>query len=840
MSGTYTALSGVFAGRYAIERELGRGGTAIVYLARDQQRGHAVAIKVLRAELAESVGAERFLKEIQLSQQLHHPQIVPVLDSGKYDGQLFFVLPHMEGGTLRQRLEQNKQLPLEEAIAITRSIANALAHAHEKGLVHRDVKPENILFTSGQACLSDFGIARALERAMDITTTSTSVVRGTPPYMSPEQASGEKNLDGRSDIYSLGCVVYEMLAGMQPFVGPTPQSVIAQRLTHSPRPVRMYRPALPSAVEEVVTRALAVSQADRYQVATELADALENASRTSDDWARAEDDNRRRRRSRNATIAMVVTLAAAVATIVIMATRSAGRAEEGIPEGDPRRIAVLYLDDLTPSVLPAYVADGITEDLIDQLGSVRALYVISPNGVRQFRGRAIPVDSIGRALKVGTIVSGSVARSDNTMRINVRFIDARNGQQLYSQTLEQPWAELFSLQDTLAKQVAFFLRKRVGDEVALREHRSATKSYAAWETAQLAGSENQRASAGDLRGDPQAPLLFLRADSLYVRAQQLDPSWNYPTIRRGYIALSLSLQSPVPPKASDSIAYGRMTPTERKLLWTRRALELSDLALQQSARSAEAFALRGEARYRLLAAGAPGVDSLGRLAERDLRAAVELRPDAAIAWSTLAQLSMLEGKFADAAAAAQRAFDADAYFEVRRTVAVALTASLFAEHFDDARRWCRFGLTHYGGDPRFAQCELTILGWTGRSRDDVAAAWRLLGQIEQRDTLRLLSTTWAYQRLMVAAVMARSGMGDSARNLLGHLRAQERSDPTKRSAPLGEAYVRLLLNDRDSAFVRLGEYLRNTPVARAQVATHPWFRPLRGDPRFEALVQPAR
>jgi serine/threonine protein kinase len=200
MNGTSTVLSGVFAGRYLIERELGRGGTAIVYLARDQQRGHAVAIKVLRPELAESVGAERFLKEIQLSQQLHHPQIVPVLDSGKYDGQLFFVLPLMEGGTLRQRLEQEKQLPLEEVIAITRSIANALAHAHEKGLVHRDVKPENILFTSGQACLSDFGIARALERAMDISTTSTSVVRGTPPYMSPEQASGEKNLDGRSDI----------------------------------------------------------------------------------------------------------------------------------------------------------------------------------------------------------------------------------------------------------------------------------------------------------------------------------------------------------------------------------------------------------------------------------------------------------------------------------------------------------------------------------------------------------------------------------------------------------------------------------------------------------------
>jgi tetratricopeptide (TPR) repeat protein len=450
------------------------------------------------------------------------------------------------------------------------------------------------------------------------------------------------------------------------------------------------------------------------------------------------------------------------------------------------------------------------------------------------------VDSIGRALKVGTIVTGSLARSGNTMRINVRLVDARNGQQLYSQTLEEPWSELFALQDTLANRVAFFLRKRLGDEVALRENRNATTSYGAWEIAQRASAESQRASAAGIRSDPRAPFMFLRADSLHARAQQLDPAWDYPTIKRGYIALGLGIQSPTPPNTSDSMAYRSMTPVERRILWTRRAIELADLALRRSPRSAEALALRGEARLRLLEASVPGSDSLANLAERDLRSAVEIRPDAASAWATLAQLLMLQGNFGDAAAAAQRAFDADAFFEVRRTVSVALTASLFAEHFDDARRWCRFGVAHYADDPRFAQCELTILGWTGRSRDDVASAWRLLSQIEQRDTLRLLSTTWAYQRLMVAAVMARSGMRDSARNLLAYLRAQERSDPTKRSAPLGEAYVRLLLNDRDSALVRLGEYLRNAPIARAQVAMHPWFRPLVADPRFEALVRPAR
>src|SRR6266513_3049686 len=172
MSSTSTVISGVFAGRYNIERELGRGGTAVVYLARDRDRGHAVALKVLRPEFAESLGADRFLREIRVTQQLHHPHIVPVLDSGRHDGWLYFVLPHMEGGTLRQLLQREKQLSLDTVVSVTRTVAIALSYAHEKGLIHRDVKPENILFTSGQACLSDFGIARAIERATDESTTS--------------------------------------------------------------------------------------------------------------------------------------------------------------------------------------------------------------------------------------------------------------------------------------------------------------------------------------------------------------------------------------------------------------------------------------------------------------------------------------------------------------------------------------------------------------------------------------------------------------------------------------------------------------------------------------------
>src|SRR5688500_7952570 len=277
MAGSAHVLTGTFAGRYTIDRELGSGATATVYLARDTQRGMAVAVKLLRPELTQSVGADRFLREIKLNEKLHHPHIVSVLDSGEHEGRLYFVLPHMEDGSLRQMLQREKQLPIETAISIARTIAQALDYAHQQKLIHRDVKPENILFTSGQACLADFGIARALERAMDESTTDSGLVRGTPAYMSPEQASGSKEYDGRSDQYSLACVLYEMLAGVPAFIGPTPEAVIAQRFQHPPRELRVYRPTVPASVEAVLLTALSISPADRYESTGTFGKALDSA-----------------------------------------------------------------------------------------------------------------------------------------------------------------------------------------------------------------------------------------------------------------------------------------------------------------------------------------------------------------------------------------------------------------------------------------------------------------------------------------------------------------------------------------------------------------------------------
>jgi serine/threonine protein kinase len=283
VTATPSVTHGAFAGRYTIERELGRGATAIVYLASDAQQRQSVAVKVLRPEFRESVARDRFLKEIRDTQKLKHPNIVSVLDAGDHDGQLFFVLPHMQGGTLRRIMKRDSQLPLDAVVNLTLAVADALSHAHGQGLIHRDVKPENILFDdTGTPVLADFGIARALERSIDDPVTYSSIVRGTPLYMSPEQASGNPKIDGRSDIYSLGCVAYEMLAGICPFVGPSPESINAQKLTTRPRPIRVYRRALPEAVETVLDKALATQAADRWQSAREFADALAAAAQSVD------------------------------------------------------------------------------------------------------------------------------------------------------------------------------------------------------------------------------------------------------------------------------------------------------------------------------------------------------------------------------------------------------------------------------------------------------------------------------------------------------------------------------------------------------------------------------
>jgi serine/threonine-protein kinase len=270
------SLRRAIADRYAIERELGQGGMATVYLAEDLKHHRRVALKVLRPEIARALGSARFLREIETTAQLAHPHILPLLDSGDADGALFYVMPFVEGESLREWLTREKQLPLEDAIRITREIADALNYAHGHGVVHRDIKPENILLEAGHAVVTDFGIARAIDQAGGERLTETGVTLGTPAYMSPEQTTGSRELDGRSDIYSLGCLLYEMLSAEVPYTGPTPMAIMARKLADPLPRISVVRETVPPSVEAVLAKALARLPVDRYATAAEFAAALEH------------------------------------------------------------------------------------------------------------------------------------------------------------------------------------------------------------------------------------------------------------------------------------------------------------------------------------------------------------------------------------------------------------------------------------------------------------------------------------------------------------------------------------------------------------------------------------
>lgn len=345
MEDNHPVPAGEFAGRYTIERELGRGGAAIVYLARDSRQERQVALKVLHRELAQAIGAQRFLREIKHSSALQHPHLLSIHDSGESDGLLYFVMPYMADGSLRRRIAKEKQLSIEEALRVTRHVGEALAYAHSRGIVHRDIKPDNVLFSGDHACLADFGIARAVDSVAADTLTSTGLVVGTPAYMSPEQASGEREVDARSDQYSLACLLYEMITGLPPFIGATMQSVISQRFTQPPPSMRAHRPNVPDHVERAVKRGLAIVPADRFASVADFVAALDDASAVPEPVS-AHSIRRRW---------FAVGAAAAIALIAVMAAGPGSDWVRGAWETpvDTARFVVLpFLSDEDPALGP--------------------------------------------------------------------------------------------------------------------------------------------------------------------------------------------------------------------------------------------------------------------------------------------------------------------------------------------------------------------------------------------------------------------------------------------------------------------------------------------------------
>ena len=428
MADLSSALQTGIADRYRLERELGRGGMARVYLARDLKHDRPVALKVLHPELSASLGPERFLREIRLAARLQHPNILPVHDSGEAGGLLWYSMPYVEGESLRERLQRDLQLPVEEAVAIAREVAEALSYAHGQDVLHRDIKPENILLSRAHALVADFGIARVLapEDARDQASrlTETGIALGTPAYMSPEQASGTRRLDGRSDVYSLGCVLFEMLAGEPPFTGPTAQAIMAKRFTEPTPSTRRGGRAVPALLDRLVARALAPVPADRFP----SADALAAALRSGEPWRVSSAD--------------APALEAAAA-----------------PTGPS--IAVLPFANLSPDPENEYFADGITDELINALAKVSRLHVVSRTSAFAFKGRPEDAREIGRRLHVRTVLEGSVRRAGRRLRLSTQLINVADGFLLWSESFDRETEDLFAIQDEISRAIAGALQVRL-------------------------------------------------------------------------------------------------------------------------------------------------------------------------------------------------------------------------------------------------------------------------------------------------------------------------------------------------------------------------------------------
>ena len=808
-------LAAALAERYTVEREIGRGGMSIVFLASDPTLGRQVAIKVLRPELAASLGPDRFLDEIKVAARLKHPYILKLHEAGEARGLLYYSMPYVEGETLRQLLAREHTLSIPDALRIAQEDPEALDHAHRHNVIHRDIKPENILFEEGHAVVSDFGIAKAISEAGDRRTVP-GIVLGTVDYMSPEQEQGIQELDGRTDIYSLGLVLYEMLVGQTPGPDSGVDSLTGKRSD------------VPVAVVRMLRTALARDRANRYPTAAEFVAALEQLTR-------ARPIASRRRWTVGLAAASVVTIALVVWEITRPPVANAL---------DATHIAVLYFDDLSADSSLRAVAAGLSEDLMDRLVQITALHVTSPYGVRPYRGSAgsaVRPDSIARALNVGTIVTGSLTSSAGVLRVTVRLVDGATGQALHSRQVQRPLGELFALQDTITADIAGFLRQRIGEAVVLRERRAGTTNVAAWQAVREGDVLEEQGIAAFRSGDDSAARRLLRgADSQYVRAHALDGRWSVPHLSRARLARTFAerlsnSRSPAEVRA----ALRSRVPQDPRFHdeWMRVALAYGEEAIRTSNGSnPEALELRGSLRYQWWVSGySVAAESLAA-SERDLRAGVAAMPTLARGWASLSQLLRYTGRFAEAEDAAKQALDADAFLlEARQVYRTLLFTALNLEHYDEARSWCASGRARFPTDVEFRHCELRILGWSGRGAGAIRRARHLADSLERSGTTRT-GVFPADRQLLLATLYARSGERDSALVLLRDARVAAESDSSASWFRFAQANIRLLLGERRAALDLIALGLSTDPQLRDYISRAVWFAPLHGDPEFQRLT----
>ncbi len=511
---------------YTLEHELGGGGMSRVFVATEVALGRRVVVKVLPEEMVGQVSLERFKREIALAARLQHPHIVPLLTAGDANGLPYFTMPLVEGESLRARIARQGELPLSEAMRLLREIASALAYAHDRGIVHRDIKPDNVLLSGGSAMITDFGVAKAISASSNSeggNTTSMGVALGTPAYMSPEQASADPAVDHRADIYAFGVMAYELLTGQPPFSGRTPQGLLAAHVTETPEFITRRRQTIPPALGSLIMRCLEKRAADRPQTALDLMHGLDQITTPSGGSAPTTATESATALASNATMAATASVTpvrsrlsrwiGAAAALVVLAggawfafTRTAGAVA-------PRSIAVLPTD-MGSDTAHAYLADGLSSELTTRLSKIPGLVVRAYASSKSMRGK--PLGEAGKALQVSSLFTASLVRSGNRLRVTASLIDPTNESVQWSETFEESDQDQFALQDKLVNAIASALKLSLSPDIKAKVEARGTRSAEALDLVQRSFFQADQFTASSLRQAVSLAELAIQKDSLYA------------------------------------------------------------------------------------------------------------------------------------------------------------------------------------------------------------------------------------------------------------------------------------------------------------------------------------
>jgi serine/threonine-protein kinase len=857
----------VLADRYRIQRVIGEGGMATVYLAEDLKHKRQVAVKVMRPELAATLGSDRFLREVEIAAQLNHPNILPMYDSGEAEGILYYVMPFVDGESLAARLSREGELPVPVALRIGREVAEALAYAHKRGIIHRDIKPANILLHEGHALVADFGIARALD-AEGEAITKTGLAIGTPQYMSPEQSTGDKTVDARTDVYALGAVIYEMLTGEPPFTGRSPQAVVARSLTERPRPLAATREGLPAGLEDVVSKSLSRSAADRYPTATALADSLTTvetgAVRVSGPSVQSASPARGRRWMIPAAVVAIVLAAGA---FFLLRPRPAA-APAGITH-----VAVLPFQNQGDSA-NNYIVDGMTDEVRGKLSQVNGLTVIANASSSQYRGSRLAPTQIAGELGAQYLLMGRVRwagggdSASRRLQLVAELVNGKTGSTDWQQTFDADLTDVFAVQGQVATRVAGALGAQLGAKESADLGKRPTENPAAWD-AYLKG---RSITAGD-------PVSLRQAVDNFEQAVALDSgfadAWaglanaatrlysngaRDPSVARrageavdhalrlgpenanGAAAASRYYTSIVrdPAKGTEYIERAmQLAPNDPDILRSGAQADVSNGNYERATQRLERARELDPRNAAVLNQLSTEYLFIGRLqeAEEVCNAVIALEPEDLGHYQLLIKIKLAQGDFAGAQAAAARATARVspplvagylAGFEeltwVLDQATQALVGRLTPSAFDGDRAWWGQSLATYywdHGQKALAKAYADSSLATG------------LAQVQQAPNDPSLL-------VLYGVALAHAGFADSAAATGRRAIAMYRSDASASLAYDRLQLVRIYLtigrlNDAMDALTELRKH--PTPITPGWMKLDPMFAPLRGNPRFEKMLK---